>query len=81
MAHFFWPEVESNARFFAGGPNDGKATDFIAPGLLVGWIPLDHDPTGRPGRLGLTFGVDEQIAVTHFHSSNHNLVFTVRMPF
>ena len=51
------------------------------PGLLFGRIPLDHDPNGKPGRLGLTFGTGEQIASTHFHSTNHNLVFTVRMPF
>ena len=81
MAHFFWPEIESNASFFVGGPNDGKATMFMTPGLLIGRIPLDHDASGKPGRLGLTFGAGEQIAVTHFHSTNHNLVFTVRMPF
>jgi len=81
VAHFFWPEVESNASFFVGGPNDGKATTFLTPGLLIGRIPLDHDASGKPGRLGLTFGAGEQIAVTHFHSNNHNLVFTVRMPF
>jgi len=81
VAHFFWPEVESNASFFAGGPNDGKVADFITPGLLIGRIPLHHDANGKPGRLGLTFGAGEQIAVTHFHSNNHNLVFTVRMPF
>ncbi|WP_348260739.1 hypothetical protein P8935_13100 [Telmatobacter sp. DSM 110680] len=81
VAHFFWPEVESNASFFVGGPNDGKTTDFVTPGLIVGRIPLDHNPDGKPGRLGLTFGGGEQIAVTHFHSTNHNLVFTVRMPF
>jgi hypothetical protein len=79
--HYFWPEVESNASFFVGGANDGKTTTFITPGLLVGRIPLDHDAKGRPGRLGLTFGAGEQIAATHFHSTNHNLVFTVRMPF
>jgi hypothetical protein len=80
FAHYFWPEVESNASFFKGGPNDGKATTFITPGLLFGRIPLDH-VNGKPGRLGLTFGAGEQIAATHFHSTNHNLVFTVRMPF
>ena len=81
VAHFFWPEVESNASFFVGGPNDGKATTYMTPGLLIGRIPLDHDPSGKPGRLGLSFGAGEQIAVTQFHSTNHNLVFTVRMPF
>jgi hypothetical protein len=80
LARYFWPEVESNASFFKGGPNDGKATTFMTPGLVVGRIPLDH-VDGKPGRLGLTFGAGEQIAVTHFHSTNHNLVFTIRMPF
>ena len=78
---FFWPEVESNTSFFKGGSNDGKATTFVTPGLVIGRIPLDHDPDGKPGRLGLTFGAGEQIAVTHFHSTNHNLLFTLRMPF
>jgi hypothetical protein len=81
VAHFFWPEVESNASFFEGGPNDGKVAMFVTPGLVIGRIPLDHDARGKPGRLGLTFGAGEQIAVTHLHSSNHNLIFTVRMPF
>jgi hypothetical protein len=29
----------------------------------------------------VTFGAGEQIAVTKFHSTNHDLVFTARMPF
>lgn len=81
FAHFFWPEAESNASFFVGGPNDGKATTYMTPGMVIGRVPLDHDANGKPGRLGLTFGAGEQIAVTHFHSTNHNLVFTLRMPF
>ena len=79
-AHFFWPEVESNASFFIGGPNDGKATTFMTPGLLIGRIPLNHVGE-KPSRLGLTLGAGKQIAVTHFHSTNHNLIFTMRMPF
>ncbi|MDE3186231.1 MAG: hypothetical protein KGM96_01750 [Acidobacteriota bacterium] len=80
-ARFFWPEVEFNSSFFMGGASDGKATTFITPGMVIGRIPLTHDAGGRPGRLGLTFGAGEQIALTHFHTSNHNLVLTVRMPF
>ena len=53
----------------------------IQPGLLIGRIPLSHDGEGRPGRTGLTFGAGEQIALTHFHTYNHGLVVTVRMPF
>ena len=80
-ARFFWPEVELNSSFFIGGANDGKTTTFATPGVIVGRIPLTHDATGKPGRLGVTFGAGEQIAVTKFHSTNHNLVFTARLPF
>ena len=78
---FFWPEVELNSSFFEGGANDGKVTTYATPGLIIGRIPLTHDASGKPGRLGLTFGGGEQIAVTSFHSTNHMLVFTARMPF
>lgn len=81
LGRFFWPEVESNASFFLGGANDGKATTYLTPGIIVGRIPLTHPQGDRPGRLGLTFGAGEQIAVTHFHRTNHNIVITVRMPF
>lgn len=81
VARFFWPELESNATFNKGGPNDGKNSDFITPGLVIGRIPLSHDAKGNPGRLGLTFGAGEQIAATHFHSYNHATVITMRLPF
>ena len=78
---FFWPEVESNASIYRGGPNDGRVQWYLTPGLIVGRIPLTHDASGKPGRLGLTFGAGEQIAASAYHANNHNLVFTVRMPF
>ena len=81
MAHFFWPEAEFNSSFFMGGANDGKSTTFATPGIVIGRIPLTHDASGKPGRLGLTFGAGEQIALTRFHSYNHALVFTARIPF
>ena len=81
LARFFWPEVELNSSFFLGGANDGKVTAFGTPGIIIGRIPLSHDASGKPGRLGLTFGAGEQIALTHFHANNHNLVFTARLPF
>ncbi len=81
LARLFWPEAEINSSFFIGGPNDGKAMTFATPGLLIGRVPLSHTPDGKPGRLGLTFGAGEQIALTKFHTYNHGLVITVRMPF
>ncbi|HWT67109.1 MAG TPA: hypothetical protein VN151_13430 [Terracidiphilus sp.] len=80
-ARFFWPEAEFNSSFYRGGPNDGKRAVFGTPGLIIGRIPLTHDASGKPGRLGLTFGAGEQIALTHFHTTNHNLIFTARLPF
>ncbi len=81
VARLFWPEAEINSTFFYGGSNDGKAVTYATPGMVIGRIPLSHGPDGERGRLGLTFGAGEQIAVTHFHPSNHNLVLTMRLPF
>lgn len=79
-ARLFWPEAEFNSSFFLGGANDGKTMTFATPGLLIGRVPLAHSTEGTR-RPGLTFGAGEQIALTHFHTYNHGLVITVRMPF
>ena len=81
VARFFWAELESNSTFYKGGSNDGKVATFATPGMIVGRIPLSHDATGKPGRLGLSFGLGQQIAVTHFHTYNHATVITLRLPF
>ena len=81
LAHYFWPELEFNTSIFKGGSNDGKTTTFATPGMIIGRIPLTHTASGAPGRLGLTFGAGQQIAVTHFHSYNHATIITMRLPF
>jgi hypothetical protein len=81
VGRLFWPEAEFNSSFFKGGPNDGKAMTFGTVGMVVGRVPLTHNAKGEPGRLGLTFGMGEQIALTHFHTYNHATVITMRMPF
>lgn len=73
-ARFFWPEMEFNSTFYKGGSNDGKTQTFATPGLIIGRIPLHN-------RVGLTFGAGEQIALTHFHTYNHSLIMTGRIPF
>lgn len=70
----FWPEVELNSTFFQQGPNDGRKQLFVTPGMVIGKIHLW-------GRVGLTFGGGFQIAATHFHTSNHNGILSVRFPF
>jgi len=81
VARLFWPELEFNSSFFKGGATDGKTTTFATPGLIIGRIPLSHDASGKPGRFGLTFGAGEQIALTQYHTANHALVLTARIPF
>jgi hypothetical protein len=81
LGRFVWPEAEFNASFFKGGANDGKDSVFGTPGIIFGRVPLTHNAEGQPGRLGLTFGAGEQIALTHFHTYNHATVLTLRIPF
>jgi hypothetical protein len=77
LGKFVWPEVEFNSTFFEGGRNDGKVQNFVTPGILFGRFHLSK---AHP-RLGATFGFGEQIATSHFHTYNHGLVFTARIPF
>lgn len=69
-----WPEVELNSTFFEGGKNDGQKQNFVTPGLVLGRFKLF-------GRTGCTFGGGYQIATSHFHTSNHNAILSVRFPF
>ena len=70
----FWPEVELNTTFFQDGPHDGMKQNFVTPGLVIGRLHLTH-------RVGLTVGGGFQIATTQFHTTNHNGILTVRLPF
>jgi hypothetical protein len=69
-----WPEVELNSTFFQDGKNDGFKQNFVTPGLVMGRFRLF-------GRVGFTFGGGYQIATTHFHTSNHNAILSIRFPF
>jgi hypothetical protein len=79
VAKLFWPELESNATFFKGGPNDGKTQEFITPGLIIGKCGLH--PTDAKSRPGLTFGGGMQIATSKLHTYNHSLILTARWIF
>jgi hypothetical protein len=69
-----WPEVELNSTFFQDGKNDGQKQNFVTPGLVMGRFRL-------LGRVGFTIGGGYQIATTHFHTSNHNGILSIRFPF
>lgn len=69
-----WPEVEMNRTWFVDGKNDGREQTFVTPGLVVGRLPLsDH--------TGFTFGFGVQMAVSTFHTSNHTIILSTRLPF
>jgi len=74
----FWPEIENNATFFHGGPNDGRVQNFISPGLVISPLKLTSDTKSR---LGFILGIGEQIATTHFHTYNHGLILDARFIF
>jgi hypothetical protein len=69
-----WPEVELNSTFFQDGKNDGQKQNFVTPGLLIGRLHLWK-------RVGFTVGGGYQIATTHFHTTNHNAILSIRFPF
>jgi len=81
LGRLVWPEAEFNSSFYKGGPNDGHEAVYATPGIIFGRVPLTHNADGRPGRLGLTFGAGQQIALTHFNTFNHATVLTLRLPF
>lgn len=75
----FYPELESNATYFYGGKNDGKAQNFLEPGFTAGKFKIR--PRDETSRAGLAFGAGMQIATSGFHTYNHALVFTSRFLF
>lgn len=74
IRRIFWPEVEANSTFFHCGREAGLKQTFITPGLVIGRIHIAKT-------VRLTIGGGFQIAATHFHSSNHNGLFSIRFHF
>ena len=74
VATRFWPELEVNQNWFSGGKNDGKEQTFLTPGLVIGKMPLTD-------RVGVTLGAGVQMAVSQFHTANHNIIVSTRFPF
>ena len=79
VGKYLWPEIESNATYFYGGKNDGKAQNFLEPGFTTSKFKLR--PGTETSRIGLAFGAGIQIATSSFHAYNHQLVFTSRFIF
>jgi hypothetical protein len=69
-----WPMLEANSTFWSSGHNAGKKQAFLTPGIVFGSFPI-------AGRLRIAVGAGEQIAVTQFHTYNHRLILSLRLPF
>ncbi|MFZ0744720.1 MAG: hypothetical protein WAM85_09935 [Terracidiphilus sp.] len=72
-----WLDVENNATFNIGGPNDGKIQNFITPAAFYavkrkGW---------EPAHSVVVFDAGMQIATSQFHLYNHNLISEMRILF
>jgi hypothetical protein len=78
VGRYLWPEIEANASYFHGGPNNGKSQVFVTPGLIFSRIKLRQDPADR---LGIILGTGMQIATSQYHSYNHGLILTGRLTF
>ena len=78
VARYFWPEVEFNATYFKGGPNDGKNQVFATPGLLAARKLKPEEPRSR---LAVCAGAGMQIATSRFHTYNHEIAVTTRFVF
>jgi hypothetical protein len=75
---YFWPETEINATWFRGGPNTGKHMAFVTPGMLFTKKIHQEEPKSR---LLVCVGAGEQIAISKFHTYNHEIAVTSRLVF
>jgi hypothetical protein len=73
---YLWPELEVNYHFWPNGIHESLNQVLIAPGLIIGRIPL-----GWTKRTNFIIGAGYQIAVTNHPVTNNNLVVTARMTF
>lgn len=72
--HKLWPELEVNTIHYLAGRYTGENQAFLTPGLGFGRVHFC-------GPLSFSAGVAFQIAVTEFHTYDHQLMLSVRFPF
>lgn len=72
-----WAQLESNSTFYNGGSHDGKKQHYVTPGLFLS--PLR--PWKASSKSYLLLGVGMEFATTHYHGSDHNLVFDTKFYF
>ena len=78
MTRRIWLDLESNSTFFKGGPNDGKKQHYITPGVILANLK-PHSWGSKSPFLVLDCGM--QMATTHYHATNHNLLLDAKVVF
>jgi hypothetical protein len=72
-----WAQVESNSTFYEGGTHDGMKQNFMTPGVFL--VPIR--PWNAKSKSYVLLGVGMQIATTHFHTTDHNLIVDSKIYF
>jgi hypothetical protein len=72
-----WMDFESNTTFFRGGAHAGLTQSYVTPGIIARGI----HPRFLPARNRLVFGAAMEVATTHFHTSDHNLILDWKFSF
>jgi hypothetical protein len=77
LARPVWFEIENNSGFFLGGKNDGRVQNFVTPAAFYVLRPKEW----KPQHPFLIFVGGMQMATSHFHNYNHNLIAEMRILF
>jgi hypothetical protein len=72
-----WLDVENNTSYFFAGPADSQTQNFITPAAYYMVRRRDWGPE----HTALVFDCGMQIATSHMHFYNHNLVTEMRILF
>ena len=72
-----WVELENNSVFCFAGKNDGKMQNFLTPTAFY----VVRRKEWKPSHALFIVDSGMQIATSHFHTYNHNLVSELRMLF
>jgi len=72
-----WCDIENNATFILGGPDDGQTQNFITP---AAFLIVKRSAWGSRHPMAV-FDGGMQIATTHFNFYNHNLIAELRVLF
>jgi len=72
-----WVQLEDNATYYKGGMHDGAKQNFLTPGVFLS--PLR--PWSARSKSYVLLGVGMQLATSHYHANDHNLVIDTKIYF